>query len=177
MVALELSSSKLARMKPVWLVLALVWPLSAPAEANGKSPADAASQPAAATGDPTVVLEPMMVYGDTRLSFGFGIKVMRIEKTHLVLEMLVDRVQVGSEAERKGLKMGSKIVSIEGKDVAFYEATFVQGSELNRIFVDRPQGSSVTLQVLIPGKNKVQKVTIVRRSLHTELPKIGGLPD
>jgi S1-C subfamily serine protease len=91
--------------------------------------------------------------------------------------MEVDRVQAGGEAERKGLKPGSKIVSINGRDVSSYEATFVYGSELNRIFVDRPQGASVTLQVLIPGMKKVQKMTIVRRSLHTELPKIGGLPE
>ena len=176
-VALETSSAKLAGMKPAWLILALVWPLSGQAAAEGKLAAGTPDRPAAPTDEPTVVLEPMKVNGDTRLSFGFGLKVMRIEPTHLVLEMLVDRVQEGSEAESKGLKPGSKIVSIEGKDVSAYEATFVYGSELNRIFVDRPQGASVTLQVLIPGKKKVQKVTIVRRSHHTELPKIGGLPD
>ena len=164
-------------MKPVGLILVLLWPLSGPAAAEGKLATGNPDRPATTTDEPTVVLEPMKVNGDTRLSFGFGLKVMRIEQTRLILAMEVDRVQAGSEAERKGLKPGSKIVSINGRDVSSYEATFVYGSELNRIFVDRPQGASVTLQVLIPGMKKVQKMTIVRRSLHTELPKIGGLPE
>ena len=122
-----------------------------------------------------LVLEPMMVYGDTRLAFGFGLRITRIENPRVVLDLVVDRVQVGSDAERKGLRPGSKIVSINGRDVSQYEATFEHGSELNRILVDRPEGARVTMQVLVPGKKKPQTLTIVRRTLLYEPAKIGGI--
>jgi hypothetical protein len=162
-------------MKPALLALALVLPTIG--RADGNSSADASDGLAAASNGQPVVLEPMTIYGDTKLSFGFGLRVMRIENPRIVLEITVDRVKTGSDAERKGLKPGSRVVSINGRDVSGYEATFVNGSELNRLFVDRPEGASVTMEVLVPGKKKIQKLTIVRRSLLYEPPRIGGLPN
>jgi C-terminal processing protease CtpA/Prc len=118
----------------------------------------------------------MEVSGDTRLSFGFAIKVTRIEGTNALMEMQVARVQAGSDAERKGLKAGARIFAIDGKKASTYQATFAYGSELNRIFIDRPEGAKVTLEVLLPKKKKLEKLTIVRQRLTYELPKIGGLP-
>ena len=155
-------------------MLPLLWPLIG--QADAKPPVGASALPPVAAGAETIVLEPMEVPGDTRLSFGFAIKVTRIENTHLALEMQVDRVQAGSDAERKGLKAGSRIVTIDGRKVSSYEATFAYGSELNRIFIDRAEGAHVTLEVLPPKKKKLEKFTIVRRRLTYDLPKIGALP-
>jgi len=161
-------------MKRALPMLALLWPLIGQAEA--KPAASAAPSPPAAVATETIVLEPMVVPGDTRLAFGFSIKVTRIEGTHHTLEMQVERVQAGSDAERKGLKPGSRIFAVNGRKASSYEATFVHGSELNQIFVDRPEGAHVTLEVLLPKKKKLEKLTIVRQRLSYELPKIGGLP-
>lgn len=161
-------------MKRALLILALILP--AAGQAEDKPSANASTPTSEASSAQPIVLEPMVVYGETKLAFGFGIKVTRIENPRIVLEMLVDRVLAGSDAERKGLKPGSRIVSIDGKEVSNYEATFVYGSELNRIFVDRREGARVTLQVLVPGKKKLQKLTIVRRTVLYDPPIIGGLP-
>lgn len=162
-------------MKPALLLLALALPTFGQAE--GKTSAEASARLAEASNTQPMVLEPMVVYGETKLAFGFGLRVVRIGNPHVLLELTVDRVKVGSEAERKGLKPGSRIVSINGREVSSYEATFVHGSELNSLFVDRPEGASVTMEVLAPGKKKVQKLTIFRRTILINPPKIGGLPD
>jgi len=162
-------------MKQAWLALILVLPGSGRAEAGTATPA--ASAPAEAANAQPLVMDAMTVYGDTKLAFGFGLQVVRIENPRAVLQMVVGRVQAGSDAERKGLKPGSRVIAIDGRDVASYEATFVYGSELNRIFVDRPEGAHVTLQVIAPGKKKPQKLTIVRRTLLYEPARIGGLPN
>src|SRR5437764_285774 len=87
-------------MKPVLLILTLLLPASGPAADQPEAPAS--SQSSAAKDSAPIVLEPMVVYGDTKLAFGFGLKVTRIDNPRVVLEMLVDRVKVGSDAERKG---------------------------------------------------------------------------
>jgi len=160
-------------VKTFFFVLALVL-TSARAET-----AAAATTPPAEKKPPTVILPPFEVNDVPQLSFGFSIRVMRNQATMHALGMYVERVGTGTDAERKGLKASSEILSINGKLVSEYEATFNPGSELARIFIGRKEGASVTLQVMPLTKRKPQTLTIVRRTISDEFHyknKIGGLP-
>ena len=125
--------------------------------------------------DPPLKMDTVVVKGESVLSFGFAIRVTRVDEPKSFVSLIVARVQPGSDAEIKGLKPESRIVSINGKSVSDYEATFNPASELGRIFIGRSEGSSVILEVMPPGKLKAKKLKIYRRTAPYNPPKIGGM--
>src|SRR5206468_2875145 len=56
-------------------------------------------------------LDPIVVKGDSLLSFGFSIRVTRITEPKSIVSLVIGRVQPGSDADIKGLKPESRIVS------------------------------------------------------------------
>jgi len=128
--------------------------------------------------DAPVQLAPFIVtaISDSQLSFGFSLRIVRLMPADRVMAMFVERVKEGTDADRKGLKAGSRVLTIDGRPVDEFDATFASGSDLCRIFIGRPELAHVTIEVLPPGTNKTKKFKIVRRTLFVELPKIGGLP-
>jgi PDZ domain len=122
-----------------------------------------------------VKMEPVIVSGDSLLSFGFSIRVVRTESPRQLVGMYVDRVQKGSDAEKKGLRVGMQIVAVDHRAAASFDPTFASGSDLAKIFVGRHDGDSVVLDVLETGKTKAERLTVVRRTM-INLPKIGGVP-
>ena len=131
---------------------------------------------AAGKDEPAVLLDPMVVSTESLLSFGFGLRVVRSHPDNRVLGMYVERVGEGTDAFRKGLITGAQVLRIDGRPVSDYEGTFRSGSELNRIFIGRSSGDRISLEVMLPGKKKPKKLTITRRVVNREYPKIGGMP-
>ncbi len=129
-----------------------------------------------AAGSAVVKMEPVTVTADSLLSFGFSVRVIRTESPRQLVAMFVERVQRDSDADRKGLEAGMQIVAIDSRAASSFDPTFASGSDLARIFVGRRDGDSVVLDVIPPGKLTPKRLTIVRRSTVTGLPKIGGLP-
>ena len=110
-------------------------------------------------------LEPFMINESNQLSFHFSIRVMRAQPGNHVVSMNVDRVLAGSDADQGGLKSGMQIFSSNGKPVEQYEATFLNGSELNRIFIGRREGDQVTLVVAEAGETSRKKIVVTRRTM------------
>jgi len=122
--------------------------------------------PAQQKADTTIHMDPVIVTADSRLSFGFSLRLVREETGNRILAMYIDRVQEESDAQRKGLEAGSQVLSIDGRAVSEYEGTFRIGSELHRILIGRPEGARVTLEVRPLGANtKPNKITIERKTI------------
>ena len=139
---------------------------------EAKSPATSPSGPAVADFDRTtsgsntepIKLEALVITESTQLSFQFSIRVTRSQPENQLIAMYVDRVLAGSNAEEVGLHPGAMIVSIEGKPVAQYEASFRSGSELSRILVGRREGDEVTLVVVDPDETRQKKIVVTRHT-------------
>jgi S1-C subfamily serine protease len=102
---------------------------------------------------PPVVMEAYKVDASylPKLSFGLSLDVWKDNNTQKVISIVVGAVKPDSEAERKGLTPRAKIYRVDGLDVRDLEASFRKGTELNRLFVNRLDGATVTLVYVVPG--------------------------
>ena len=125
----------------------------------------------AANEEPVVTLERMFVFTDTKLSFCIGLKVFKNQDTKKVVSLFVDRVLKDSDADATGLKPGDEIVSIDGREVTEFEASFMKGTDLNKIFVGRKEGDVVTLGVKRAGGGKPVPMRIVQTRYAREKPR------
>ncbi len=84
-----------------------------------------------------------------------------------VAEMTVLAVIPNSDADKQGLGPLTQILSIDGKDVSDFTASFDKGSDLNAKLIDRKKGDKITLEVLILGAKRPKRVTLVEgRGIH-----------
>lgn len=130
------------------------------------SAAAARATPAASDDDnrPPVTMQKYVVNDKHLLCFGVAIELWEDKNTQRVLAMYVKAVQPESMAELEGLAPGTRIFGIEGIPVEDFTATFGEGSELNRIFLNRKNGDRVTLEVKMEGKRGTKFVTLVQKS-------------
>jgi hypothetical protein len=141
-------------------------PKSVPSSAS-VAPADVI--PEAQTGttspdDKPIRLSPLVITESTQLSFQFSVRITRSQPENQLLAMYVEQVLPGSNAEAVQLMPGAMIVSIDGKPIGQYEATFRSGSELCKILVGRREGDEVTLVVIDPGETRQKKIVVTRRT-------------
>jgi hypothetical protein len=118
-----------------------------------------------------VVMSPVDVGGRPVGSFGFGIRAMRDGVTQRILEMTVDSVAPNSEASMKGLAPMTQILSIDGRDVRDFTASFSKDSDLNRKLMGRKAGDRITLEILVLGDRSTRFVTLTegRRVISTSI--------
>ena len=119
-------------------------------------------------------LPPVQVRGEFQMSFGFGVKIIKDQLSTRVLVMYIDSVDPDSDAGKKGLEVGARIMAIDGRPVTEFDATFSQGGDLNRIFSARNRNDKVMLKVLPPGTGAARTLTIVERPFRFDAPA-GGL--
>ncbi len=105
-------------------------------------------------------MERFVVNDKHLLSFGVAISLWEEKSSGRVLEMHVTGVQEGGMAEQVGVIPGTRIYGINGREIYNFQATFSAGSELNALFVNRPKGDRVTLEVVKPGHHKAEFVTL-----------------
>jgi hypothetical protein len=110
--------------------------------------ARAASADPAPDNHPPVQMQKFVVNDKHLLCFGIGIELWKDKNTDQVLAMYVKTVQENSMAELEGIVPG----------------TFGEGSELNRIFLNRKNGDRVTLEIKQLGKRGSTFVTLVQNT-------------
>ncbi|MDB6128289.1 MAG: hypothetical protein JWM35_2185 [Verrucomicrobia bacterium] len=123
--------------------------------------------------------EPLMMDGisvdagfSPKQSFGFTMNIRKDNHTQRVHSIYVVQVQRGSEAERKGLGPRVRIYRINGTPVEDFPASFLAGSKLNRLFINRHEGERIVLEISIPGNPAPKTVTLVQ---HLPSPKGGPI--
>ncbi len=98
-----------------------------------------------------------------KLSFGLSLDVWKDNVTGRVTSIVVTAVKAGSDAELAGIVEQTKIYEIDGRPVQDYAASFMKGTELNGIFVNRKNGAAVALVIGVPGKAETRRVTVTER--------------
>ena len=128
-----------------------------------------------AAGSAPVVMNPFKVDSNyiPKLSFGISLSVWKDNNTQKVISIVVNQVKSGSEAERKGLAPLARIERIDGRPAQDFDASFLKGTELNQLLVNRRNGDKITLEFTMPGCSGAQVVTIAEhRNLGIALPSM-----
>jgi S1-C subfamily serine protease len=121
-------------------------------------------------GEKVYQLPKLSVHEDFRMSFGFGIKMVKDGLSQKVLVMYVDSINPESDAQKQGLETEMRIIAIDGKPVTDFDATFNYGSELNRIFSHRDPGATVSLEVMAVGSQSTKTIQIMERAIRWNAP-------
>ncbi len=121
------------------------------------------STPGSAEAKP-VVLEPYGVSAKPVGSLGFSVQILKDGLSQKAIDVTVDRVAPNSEAARKGLAPLTQILSIDGKDVQEFVASFAKGSELNMKLMNRKKGDHLTLEVMVLGSRESRFINLTEGS-------------
>jgi C-terminal processing protease CtpA/Prc len=108
----------------------------------------------------SIVLTPFVVSSKPIGSFGLSVKAIRGGFSADVAELTILDVIPHTDAEKQGLGPLTQILSIDGRSVNEFAASFDKGTELNLKLVDRKRGDRITMEVLIRGAGKPKQVTL-----------------
>lgn len=113
---------------------------------------------------PVVVLPPMIVKEKApKLSFGLKLSLWFDGNTKMVTSIYIDKVKRNSDADDLGITPRTKIFSIDGIPVENFVASFNNDTELNRIFIRRKLGDTVTLEIMDVGGFETRTVTLTEK--------------
>lgn len=107
-------------------------------------------------------MEKYVVSGKHLLCFGIAITPWENKNTQRVMAMCVKDVAPESMAGEKELAPGTRIYSINGVPVKDFEATFSDGSDLGKLFVDRKKGDQITVEIGNLGQQGTKYVTLIQ---------------
>lgn len=161
----------------VFLLLLMAGSLLAPV--FGKQPtkeeAKSATQ-AKAHNEKPVLMKPFEVSETPpKLCFGVSLSVWTDTITKATTAIYITNVKPDSDAEKAGLGIYTRIIAIDGKPVEEMKPSFRDGTFLNRTFVNRGVGDTLTLTVIPSGATAPVDVHLVNRSKrYTKIDFIGG---
>lgn len=113
---------------------------------------------------PTVKLDPYVVdKRPPKLCFGVSLAVWRSNTTGKVVAIYIKRVKPGSDADKAGFGPGTRIYQIEGKPVEEMSASFEDGNDLNRIFINRKLGARITVEAQPKGSTTRKTAVLMER--------------
>ena len=118
-----------------------------------------------------VTLEPYTVKDTPLISYPISFTVTRDRKANHVNEILVSEVPEDSLTEKAGVKPGDIVVRINGRPAESFTAGVSRESELGKIFINRPPGETVQLDLLAAETRKAYSVTLESESVTSMLPK------
>jgi S1-C subfamily serine protease len=116
------------------------------------------------------VLKPFVVGTKPIGSFGLSVKALRGGFSANVAELTILDVVPHSDADKQGLGPMTQILSIDGRSINEFAASFDKGSDLNVKLIDRKQGDRITLEVLIRGAGRPKQVTLTEGHGVNQLP-------
>ena len=135
--------------------LALASPSLSCAQGSGAASPSSNSDP-----KPSLVLSPFVVSSKPIGSFGLSVKAMRYGPSLKVAELTILDVVAHTDADKEGLGPLTQILSIDGKSVNDFTASFDKGTDLSLKLIDRKRGDRITLEVLVLGARKPREVTL-----------------
>lgn len=134
--------------------------------ANGSSAQNAPAPPSGGSRTATV-LDPYVVSSKPIGSFGLSVKAIRDGFSAKVAELTILDVVPHSDADKAGLGPLTRILSIDGRSVNEFTASFDKGADLSAKLIDRKKGDRITLEVVVLGASKPKFVNLVEgRGVH-----------
>jgi C-terminal processing protease CtpA/Prc len=88
-----------------------------------------------------------------------------------VNEIIVSEVPEDSLTEKAGVKPGDRVIRINGRPAESFTAGVTRESELGRIFIDRPPGETVQLEILAADARTPFSLTLESESVSSILRK------
>ncbi len=113
--------------------------------------------------DGVETLDPYRVKSIPLTSYPISFRITRDRFTNMVSKIVVDEVPEKSETERAGVRPGDWVIRINGRDIKQIPGGVDNHTELGRIFIDRPLGETVALDLVSAASNKPYSVTLRSR--------------
>ncbi|HEY4299695.1 MAG TPA: PDZ domain-containing protein [Candidatus Didemnitutus sp.] len=104
-----------------------------------------------------VTLETFKIKAMATSNFTIGIQIYVYPATKKVGMILISWVADGSDAEKKGLKVGDKIVAINGTPVNGMDSEVSRDSQIGRLFLNRAPNAPLDLEVEM---HRTEQVTL-----------------
>lgn len=117
-----------------------------------------------------VALELYQVIGVPFTSYPISFDITRDRRTNRIKEITVSEVPSGSPTEAAGVKTGDLVLRINQRSVESFAGGVDRESELGRIFIKRPPGEKVELDLLAANTRKPYSVTLHSASVASLLP-------